>query len=76
MLELKNTFTNKILRQLAIVQAVGDTKLFESLTESDEPEARTEFNAALAKLYHQGLIEIVKDSSELMHIVRLKVEYQ
>lgn len=76
MLELKNTVQNKILRKLALHHAVAEGKLFDMITEHDSEDSKVEYQQAIAKLYHKGLIDVVKDPSNTMHIIRMKVEYQ
>lgn len=76
MLELKNTVQNKILKKLTVHHALGENKLFSLITENDSTEAKEEYQQALAKLYYQGLIDIVKDPTNTIHIVRMKVAYQ
>jgi hypothetical protein len=72
MFELKNILENRILKHLAIHQAMGEIKLFDTVTNADDKAEYIEFRLALSTLLRKGLIESVTDKTDSMTVVRIK----
>lgn len=72
MFELKNTLENKILKNLAIHQALGTLKLFEIVRTDDNPEEFIHFQHALGVLMRKGIIDVVSDKTDTMQVARMK----
>jgi hypothetical protein len=72
MFELKNILENRILKHLAIHQAMGEIKLFDTVTNADDKAEYIEFRLALSTLLRKGLIESVMDKTESMTVIRIK----
>lgn len=76
MLELKNSLENKIMRRLGIHHAITELKLLEMVRETDNKEEIVQFNKTISKLYYKGLIEVVKDVTSSVNIIRTIQDYQ
>lgn len=72
MLVSKNSLEDKILANLRLSWVIGEEKLFDQVCEADGREEFTEFRRALFTLLNQGEIEVLRDQTDTMDVIRLK----
>lgn len=72
MKESKNILENKILKNLALANAIGEINLFNNVGNGDSTEDYKDFRLALMVLENKGLIDVVFDKTDQLRIIRIK----